>query len=337
MADLGDTAKLSARAKHTALAQRVPKAPATGNFAADAEAEAQREQLMDIIDNCQWHPRLIAPMTTYMRKILDNPGDTVDGYEVFEKVSTVKQVPGDFWGAFVAQASDFSQSDLVQIRKFDSDAPQQLAIFGTQLTLGLKMPECCMYKPCFEKVCAALHTEVGNRLQGLKAKMTFDPRSGKLDWLTGGCYKLKFTENRLTSIAHVSGCEVEVPAGVDISNRYTLTSNWSDYDAAVQLPPLPPVKLITFFNAQRQYRNGPLGNPRYVGKSKLFENKAKMIHDEWVKDERDKAAGRVSAKNIKEDFKATGKERRKESMTKARAAAAKALSAKRQRRSIQLA
>lgn len=96
MADLGDTSKLAARARHTAFAQRVPKARATGNFAADAESESLREQFMDITDNCEWHPRLTAPMAAYMRKILGNRGDTIDGYEVFEKISTVKQVPGDF-------------------------------------------------------------------------------------------------------------------------------------------------------------------------------------------------------------------------------------------------
>ena len=320
---------------HCHLARKVPKPRKTGNDLVDSEAEKQRQDFMEIITTLTRHPKLVSGTHGHMRKLLLALKQQ-EGSPKF-LVDCAKAIPPEWWAAWVVSVSDFTKEDLVSIRHADNEGPLQLGLFATQLSIGLKLDENSRNKDCFWRVCVRLHEQNGLRLPGLKALMDFDIRTGQLDWGRGS-YQLVFNEARMSQVTHRATAAVAtIPAHVVVSSAFGLKFGWSDYDAQVVCPPLPPFKLHTLFADESGKPKGPHTTQKFVGTSRAFNSFVEQIFFQW-KSEQDatNASSSSVARQCAEEFKAADQEKRRGRMSAARAAAAKALAHKESKRLVRL-
>lgn len=105
------------------------------------------------------------------------------------------------------------------------------------------------------------------------------------------CYDLVFDNaERLTQIKHCSGDVAKVGAAVHIYRTNSkLTENGSDMAVAVHMPPLPPVKLCSFFVAAG---NGPY---KYRIIQRRSQDVDKMIQDIASEYDKDKKRAALSS------------------------------------------
>lgn len=74
----------------------------------------------------------------------------------------MKNIPPEWWAAWITSCSDFSASDMLSITKFDRDAPKQLSLLATQLAPNLRLPEHALFTEVFSSMCTELHETHGS-------------------------------------------------------------------------------------------------------------------------------------------------------------------------------
>lgn len=119
-----------------------------------------------------------------------------------------------------------------------------------------------------------------------------------------------------------------------MSTAYQLVDNFDDFGCYLHLRPMPPVKLSAFF-AERA-REGPFSILNFIGKPRELEKHVESIFAAW---EAEAAAINARVRPTEEVIAVLNehkKDKASQHMTKARAMAARAMQAKKAKRTIQL-
>eukprot|EP00969_Alexandrium_andersonii_P249750 11037622-Alexandrium_andersonii.AAC.1 len=123
----------------------------------------------------------------------------------------------------------------------------QLAL---QLPPHLRWPEEAMCCDFAAKYCAERAKAVGSRIAYIKGREGWDSNTGEIKMKIVGCYTCTFTATGfLEKVLHTaSGTTATIdPARCPVNKHFKLVNNHSDTEAALVMEPIPPAKLIGFF------------------------------------------------------------------------------------------
>lgn len=142
-------------------------------------------------------------------------------------------------------------------------------------------------------------------------------------------------QNVLIKVLHRCGDAADVDPKLNVSKNYNLQDNYDDWSAHLSLPPLPPIKLSSFFTPRS--RLGPYKFVTYHGRPKDLARKADELYVEWQAQCKMKASLTTPSEEVTQAIKRQRTEKQRETMSRARASAQQALAAKKSRRAIKLA
>lgn len=321
---------------HTPLAMKVPQPPRTGNPILDGDADARRECFMTIIDALQEDPSEVLPTFNELTKRLRMKAKQlqVEG-DKFASVTVFGKTEEDFATSFILSKSDMSLSNLVKAKQHDDGAVMQLLQYMLQYSPSLRYPAEAVVKEVTSRVFAGREMLMGQRLRKWKASGGL-AAGGALNWKKGA-YQLFFADGLLTQLKHQSGDFVQLEAGMNIDNSYTLHSNWDDFGAYLAKPPMPNINISAFF---KKGCLGPWKHKRMTGASKDFARDVQIVFNQWQMD-MDEArklqiAIRQSSNEAAEALKTVETDKRKQSLRKARETAQTKIAEVKRRRTIVL-
>lgn len=317
------------------LAMKLPSPRKVGDELQDADAAARHEMLQqmltELIQDDSHVPALFAQLRRRVQA--QQSADGLDLEMRFKSVGTFRSIDPEWLCHFVSSAGDMTVSQVVSARRFDSEVVAHLATFCTQLPLALKLPQQqCMVKSVMKWIVDDRNRICGQRLAGFKQRGGLRP-DGSINW-AAGCYTPVFGEaGMLEQIKHISGSVVEV-GSTGIDRKYILVDNYGDFSAAFVLKPLPPVKCHIFWKASDG--TGPYAAPQYTSSAKSWKTYCEGHYAAWEQARQLAAEGSKRSAEVQQELGNMETQKRQAQASQARVRAQQVLSAKRQRRSIQL-
>lgn len=229
--------------------------------------------------------------------------------------------------------SDLTLDDLAGMLQHDGDAVHFLGSYATQLALNIKMGPYCIIKAVLKRVLDQRNTDMGFRARHFKALGGVDA-SGALN-LKIMSYRPMFNSNGfLESIDHVSG-NTAVVKDSNISKKFQLFDNYSDFGCYFKLEPMPPVKLALWFQPKKGEEKAGLGHPQLTSASKAWYQLVDQHHRAW-QEARKQAIGKGVSQAAKEMVQTQQKDKKRAQASAAREKALTAIAAKKQNRSVSL-
>lgn len=302
----------------------------------EEEREAQMHLLQTMVDDMVKDPGHILPMYTHLEaRKAAAAAAFVNAFAKdapsFGKLTTFNSADTDFRGSWVTANSDLSAADIVAAVRKDPEAIDQLVTFATQVVAKQKVPMELHTIAVMTTFMNRRSEAAGKRLTDFKNKggIAYD---GSLNWIHGS-YTLVFDDtDRLTTIRHISGVAVQVDPNLGITKAWHMMSNYNDFEAAVRMLPMPPVRLCTFFPDGI----GPNSLTNFVGKPKVLQKIAAECYQDWELQQRAEQARSKPSDAVKSVLDDHRKAQAATAMEKARTAAKKALQEKRDRNTIKL-
>lgn len=233
----------------------------------------------------------------------------------------------------LASVSDMSVQQFLEIQKQDEDGLAQLLCYGIQLHPSLKLAKECAVKEFWGYMLKQRSKECGSRLQ--KRREAGGVAGSSLDW-SKGCYVLECdSAGHLEIIVNpASGERIVIEDSFKVITRaWTLMSNWSDFDASVQMKPMPPIKLASFFAE----KSGPHRLKHFGCKTTEFAKYISMHFELWDKDRQSRLVSDETMLVAKEGLSEIRNSKYDESLKMAREKAAQRTKAKRARNAVSLA
>lgn len=327
------TSTAGASSKHSPK-KFVVSFPVSDTAAGGEQQQGQAHLLKSMIDDMVADPSHILPMYTHLqgrKASLASASTVAQNAPRFESLSTFSSADDDYKGSWITANSDLSAGDLVAAVKADPAAIDNLMTFACQVAPKQKLPSEFQTKEVFTRFLNARHEEAGSRLKNFKGKSGIN-NDGSLNFRAAS-YSLSFDkEGRLHGIKHFSGEKATVDISIGITDAWTLASNFDDMAATICRPPLPPLRLATFFGD----REGPHKITNYFGKPKALATRASELFQAWERDELVAKARVTPAVAVKAALDEHRKQKSQAAMDKARAAAKVALQRKRERLTIKL-
>ena len=232
---------------------------------------------------------------------------------------------------WLEENTDLSTKDIMAAKRYDDDAVMQLMEAHTQLAPTLKALAPLLHKEVFKRFLNACAMKAGSPMRTIKSNGAV-LAGGGLNWAYGS-YRLELGASKtIKTIKFRSGDAVDVE-GQQLNDDFCVVSNWSDWRAALEKKPFPPLKLHLFFESKAQ---GPykFGKP-WTASSKEYEVLVGQIDEQYSKDKL-KLTGLKKDENVTKELKVLSTERKMASMAKARAEATKKLAEKRTKQVINL-
>lgn len=326
--------------KNTVAPSRIIKLEAaakSGNAEVDEMACTSFACLNSCVDDLMAYPELTRSVFNFIReekKSIERRRQVGGGsVPMFASQSSILGLEEDFKISFVTANSDLDASDVVKVMRDDPGNLDDLVQYAVQMPMKPKLPLSFMVKACLETCWNARTKALDFPLKQFKKNGGLLD-SGRLRFYDKtGCYQLEFKGETLVGIKHRSGETVKVPPKSGLGTGHQLRNNHDDWGACLVMPPMPEIKLCSFFCAKG--KKGPFQVVNFNGKARDLQTWAEEIHSEWQ--------GRQAAlkgTTISAEVQATINEhrakRRSEAMDKARTAASKALAKKKARRVVDL-
>lgn len=170
----------------------------------------------------------------------------------------------------VSELSDLTVPMITEATKHDEQAPRHLLQFALCYQAGLSIGQNGKVKEVLRSLFHKRHIQLGSRLQdfvkdgGLNADKSINRKRGVYTLGFGG----DLQTSKLTKITHISGDSVET-SGSAVTREWSLTNNWSDYDAMLGMRPLKPTPVSQFFTSSK---NGPFKFKKMSGDNKVFQS-----------------------------------------------------------------
>lgn len=294
---------------------KVPRPAKTGSETVDTDAEARHGIMMRMFKEVMCDRNLVLPLYNTLQDRLRARDDAiVTDTSTFAKISTVSKTCPEFSVYHLAQVSDLTVQQLVNIRKKDEGAIAQLLCYDCQLHPNLKLSKECAVKDFWAYFLKSRSKALGNRLSNARKSGIVNLGAASLDWVRGS-YELVFDKTKLTEIVHRSTNDrVSVGEEFHITTAWSLICNFSDWDAAVQLKPMPAVKLTSFFKSPA----GPFQVKNYGCKVGEFAKDIGALFAEWDTERRSHNGGDGSMDLARAGLAEITNERRNESLKRAR-------------------
>lgn len=255
--------------------------------------------------------------------------------ESFSDFSTLAALDQSFKIAFITTNSDLNSSDLVGLVRDDMASINDVLQYAVQVPMRMKLPMTLIVHEVMRSFLQERALFLGNRLSAFKANGGI--KGGKLSFNGAvGSYKLEFDNTHvLIKVVHRNGDTADVDPKLNISKNYNLQDNFDDWSAHLSLPPLPPIKLSSFFEARS--RTGPYKVATFHGRHKELARRADELYAEWQAQCKTKASQTKPSEEVTQAIKRQRTEKQRETMSRARASAQEALVARKSERAIALA
>lgn len=312
---------------------KVPRPVKTGSETVDTDAEARHGIMMRMFREVMADRNFVLPLyNTLQERIRARDDAVVTDTTTFAKISTVSKTCPEFSVYHLTQVSDLTVEQLVNLRKQDEDSIAQLLCYDCQLHPNLKLSKECAVKDFWAYFLKSRSKALGSRLANARRSGIIDPSATSLYWEQGS-YALYFTEGKLTRIVHRSSKDqVEIGEEFHITTAWSLLSNYSDWDASLQLKPMPAVKLCTFFKSPA----GPHKVKNYGCKVGEFAKDMAALFNDWDARRRSQNGGDGSIDEARAGLAQITNDRRNEALKRARDKAVERLQEKKARQVIKL-
>lgn len=252
------------------------------------------------------------------------------GASIFKsKITTLRSLDSHWVLNYLDSVSDLSVEELVKAKEMDDDAFSCLLSYDVQISWCARLPAACQ---CHDMMLAFLKKRremCGNPLATFKADGGL-LKSGALDW-GKGCFDIEVNakDSIIAKVTYRKTGDTIDLSGHRISMMQQLRDNWFAGSASLIQPPMPPIRLCTFFKA----REGP-NAIQNLSKPKAMSEFGAVVEAE-VLAARTSATGSSGAKaDAKQQLQAMTQKKRQEAAEKAREKAKEHLQKKRARLTI---
>lgn len=309
---------------------KIPQFAMTGNEKEDADRKGKHALLVQMIEHCLQNYDHIVPLfnafNDLQAKMKDDIGVSFE--EKFSRVpSVVKSIDEDWAMEYVAAAGGFALKKVIAAKKSCPDIVWEMLEAHTQLNPMLRCPPCFQVKAIAKAAFDKRAFEFGNPLQQLKT-------SGFLAQSTviwkNPVYDFEFKDKVLTKVTHKRTKTTVVVQDSHISPSWKLDFEWSDMRACFVKPPYPSVQVNVLFGKG----TGPHEQEQFGMRSKAWQDYCVEVARELGEEKamKEGSAGaeeKHMAKTALEDMK---RAKAKDTMNKARIAAAKVMNDRKAKR-----
>ena len=182
---------------------------------------------------------------------------TVD--DLFKTVSSMKSIDEPWLITELRAISDMSVDDITHCTKYDDDAVLHLITFAVGLSPTHKLHENLQIKNVLHRLMCLLNGRFGSRLKGFKSSGAPDKNTGKISWQKG-CYTGTYNKDDvLETCSHIGGYKVSNLTDWGIKKPHALQDNFSDFGAYFHRKPMAPIKAHLLFKADKK---GPYKLPQ---------------------------------------------------------------------------
>jgi hypothetical protein len=216
---------------------------------------------------------------------------------------------------YIASVSNMLPDDLITIVEKDDQALTKILQLDSQLNVQkFRLTPPMLNKDVLWHILDALSIRNGRRLKQFKTMVAND---GTIKWPSAN-FTVATEDNLLSKLTHLpSGMTVDIK-NFNLTSDYVIQLPWDDLGAQLARPPLPPVRLHSFF----KQGEGPKMHPD-ANKPKVFDcilaaaastvessRKRKFSKAEQLQDQGQVAAAKVS-ESLKKQKKAANDDKMK--------------------------
>lgn len=303
----------------------------TGNAEIDQNALTAHTCRESCIDDLLNIPELAQPVFNLIRdekKAIEARKAVSDGgVDLFKGQTSVSALDEEYKVRFVTRHSDLNGSDVVLMMKYAAEQLNDLIAYALGLPMKGKLPMQFLVKEVLSKFWDDRVELLGNRLREFK-KTGGLGKDGRCSFGgDNGAYSLTFNKDGfLEEIKHRSGDVAAVAQGTGLSENHTLRDNHDDYQACLVMPPMPDVRLASFFSAKD--KSGPHQYTCFHGRPKELQRVAEEYHEQWSSERRANASKLSVSDEVKHKLEEHSRQEKSEKMNKARKAAEAAMAKK---------
>lgn len=325
---------MSSATGHNAYSLRYPMPKKSGDDDADEERQAKRECAMSVIDYMLEDDTVCLPLYQFVLKRKARAasyGDDVDKDEQFKTISTFARLEPSWVIHLVAELSDLTAAQIIEASKFDEQTPRHLLQFALCYQGGLNIGQNGKIKAVLRAVFIRRHEQLNFRLKDF-AKNGGLNTDKSINWKRG-VYSFTFENDspsaKLVKVTHVSGDAVAIDENTCVTRAWSIVNNHSDYDAVVEMKPLKPTPLCSFFAATK---TGPYRHKKMSGDNKAFQQELEDERQAMLTKKKDGAT--IPEEEVGQKLKAMQSEKRAKTLSAARAHAQAVAGQVRQRRTL---
>jgi hypothetical protein len=327
--------KISPKTKRLAKVTARGVRSAAGSSSGVGMGEAEAELLQQIIGDLKADSRHVLPVYSFIQKrkrgLTADTADQVLGNAAVFAADTLNKLPDEFKVQWIVDHSDLTAQDLLAMLQKDNQSLNYLIQFAVQIAVRMKLPERLKFVECLKRFLHFRYELCGCRLTKIKE------RGGIVDHVFQmalcGSYTMMWKNGLISEVAHVSGDKVKVEADAHLAVKYNLVDNIDDFACSLVLPPLPPMRLASFFEAKK---SGPWKLTNYVGKPKELQSTVDEIFTAWEAEARAAMESGETEEVIVKGLQEHKKKAHQENMDKARDMAKAALTARKAKKSVSL-
>ena len=243
---------------------RIPCVRPTGDQLLDQEVESAYSLLANMCVKLVAEPTHLGPVNMALNKRLAIQDNQVQveadaRFSDTPSLSNLHNLDGPWLIMYLVKVSDMTTDDLTCLRNTNPDFLTILLQYDQQLNLGVRYPQGCQVKDVFLRVCLAFSQSAGARLKHFKALGGIEPGYTGLCMCPSGCYVPTFGQDGfLITVRHPwTSIELEPEEKVrqTINKEWKTIKNFNDGLAAMQLPPLPPIPIMSFFKKKEGFKH----------------------------------------------------------------------------------
>ena len=244
--------------------------------------------------------------------------------------TTIKGLTDELKIQWLSEHSDVSSKNFVKMMGVDKGVLDLLLQLALQMNLSARLPDKMQYWETLVTFMNARDDHCGGRLKHIRRNNGIKD-DWNVDLAVAGPYVLKFTDQLLSELVHCSGDKVPVSADHHITKKHTLQDNVLDMSATLQLDPLPPIPLHSYFQKQKL---GPHKVVHFAGKPKELEAKFDESYVNWERRARAAMSTEKRDEDLARDLDDHYKKLQQSPMKKAQEMAKKAVEANKKKRQI---
>lgn len=315
----------------------LPKPKKSGSRLADEDQLAVHNCFAELVTTLHLHRHHVMPLYLHLQSRVRaeqaHAKATSVGGDIFERpIATMRSLPEEWLLTWLTSRCSLTAEQVVASKKEDPDSLYQLAQYELQAPAHLRFGDQLRVKEVCWRVLNQRAADCGSRLEKFsKADKPLLP-SGQLNWAQG-CYTLGFKGKDLISITHISGATVDC-SGEKLTSEYKLEGNWSDMEAQLRRGKFPPIKLSLFFDEKSKV--GPHSLVAVHNKSKAWGTLVAKIASEWAEERKKVQVGAADDQVAALELAKVRDQQKAQVLDKAREKAKSLLSARQQKRQIDL-
>ena len=314
------------------MVQLPPFKVPTGNIILQdevADAHEALTEMVNILYDCPKHCHHLLSKLKKRIKLEEEETERLQHIENMSSSTFQDWLKGDLVAMKeIPKFSDLTSADLGKAKTSDPEALTHIMKFLAQTAKNTELAEGLDDVAVRDKVLGGRSVQVKSvdALKTFKEDGGIDA-DGAFDWVKRGRYGFVVSDGIIKEIIHrCTETKVDI-SHLKLGDDWKQCSNWSDWEAVIENPPLRPQKLCSFFTRGV----GPNSLPKLTGKQGYADHVAAVqawaLEVKATRDQLQLGVGETSL--LKDVLQKAAEGANKQSNEKAQAAALKALALKR--------